>query len=152
MITIHIIVRNAARAAEWYSTVFGAEERGRIILPDGRLIELELWFGSSRMMLSDEFPEHRALSPRTTGGSSAVFYLDTTDVDALWARAAEHGADVLRPLTDWFTGERDGQIVDPFGHRWGLSQHLRDVPREEVSRAAADFFGGTSGSGPERDS
>lgn len=152
MITIHIIVRDAARAAEWYATVFGAEERGRIILPDGRLIELELWFGTSRMMLADEFPEHRALSPRTTGGSSAVFYLDTTDVDALWARAVEHGAEVLRPITDWFTGERDGQIVDPFGHRWGLSQHLRDVPREEVSRAAAEFFGGTSGSGPERDS
>ena len=127
--------------------MFGAEERGRITLPDGRLIELELWFGTSRMMLADEFPEHGALSPKTTGSASAVFYLDTTDVNALWARAVEHGAEVLRPLADWFTGERDGQIVDPFGHRWGLSQHLRDVPQEEVSRASAEFFGGTAGSG-----
>jgi PhnB protein len=85
------------------------------------------------MMLADEFPSTGPFSPRTTGVTSTVFYLDTTDANALWARAVEHGAEVLRPLTDWFTGERDGQIVDPFGHRWGLSQHLRDVSREEVS-------------------
>jgi PhnB protein len=145
MITTHIIVKDAARAAEWYARAFGAEERGRITLPGGRLIELELRFGASRVMLADEFPEHGALSPRTTGCTSAVFYLDTTDVDALWARALEHGAEVVRPLADWFTGERDGQIVDPFGHRWGLSQRIREVPREEVSRAAAEFFGGTPG-------
>jgi PhnB protein len=143
MITTHIIVSDAGRAATWYTTVLGAEERGRITLPDGRLIHLELWFGSSRVMLADEFPEHDAVSPETTGCSSAVFYLDTDDVDALWARAIDQGAEVLRPLADLFTGERDGQIVDPFGHRWGLSQRMRDVPDDEVSRAAAEFFGGT---------
>jgi len=94
------------------------------------------------VMIADEFPEHGALSPRTTGCTSAVFYLETTDVDALWAHALENGAEVLRPLADWFTGERDGQMVDPFGHRWGLSQRVRDVPIEERSRAAAEFFGG----------
>jgi PhnB protein len=56
-------------------------------------------------------------------------------------RALEHGAEVVRALADWFTGERDGQITDPFGHRWGLSQHVRDVPRGEAERAAAEFFG-----------
>jgi PhnB protein len=140
VITTHIIVRDAARAAEWYKAVLRAEERGRITLPDGRLIELELWFGPSRVMVADEFPEHGALSPATTGCTSAVFYLDTTDVDALWARVLEHGAEVLRPLADWFTGDRDGQLVDPFGHRWGLSQHVRDVPAEDVRSAAAQFF------------
>jgi hypothetical protein len=41
-----------------------------------------------------------------------------------------------RPAADWFTGERDAQITDPFGHRWGLTQHVRDVPRDEIERAA----------------
>jgi PhnB protein len=145
MITNHLIVDGAARAVEWYTTVFGAEERDRITLPDGRLIDVQLWFGSSRVVLADEFPEHDALSPKTTGCASAVFYFDTSDVDALWERAVAHGAEVLRPLDDWFTGDREGQIVDPFGHRWGLSQHVRDVPRETVSRAAAEAFGSTAG-------
>lgn len=150
MITTHVIVVGAARAAEWYAQVLGAEERSRITLPDGRLIDVQLSFGNSRMVLADEFPEHGALSPSTTGCSSAVFYLDTDDLDDLWSRALAHGADVLRPLQEWFTGERDGQIVDPFGHRWGLSQRVREVPREDIERAAAAFFGGVSAEAPGR--
>jgi PhnB protein len=130
----------AGRAAEWYAQVFGAEEHKRITLPDGRLIDVELWFGTSRVVLADEFPEHNALSPKTSGCASAVFYLDTDDVEALWNRAIHHGAQVLRPLADWFTGDRDGQIIDPYGHRWGLTQHIRDVPINDVERAAADMF------------
>jgi uncharacterized glyoxalase superfamily protein PhnB len=68
--------------------------------------------------------------------------IDTDDVDALWARALEAGAEVFHPLQDAFWGDRNGQIVDPFGHRWSLSQHLRDVPAEEIAAAAAAMFGG----------
>ena len=144
VITTHIIVHDAARAAEWYSSVLGAEERSRITLPDGRLIHLELAFGPSLVMVADEFPEHDALSPNTTGCTSVVLYLQATDVDALWARALDGGAQILRPLADTFWGEREGQIVDPFGHRWGLSQHIRDVPLDEMSRVAAEVFGATA--------
>jgi len=141
MITIHLIVDDAASAAAWYTRIFGAVEDHRITLPDGRLIDVELRIGSSTLVLADEFPEHDALSPKTTGHSSAVLYLHTDDVDRLWERALGDGAQIHRPLADWFTGERDGQIVDPFGHRWGLTQHVRDVPRDEIERAAAAAFG-----------
>ncbi|MEN3272779.1 MAG: PhnB protein [Actinomycetota bacterium] len=142
MITTHIIVHDAAGAAQWYASVLGAEERSRITLPDGRLIHLELHFGLSVVMVADEFPEHGALSPKTTACTSEVLYLQTTEVDAVWARAVDGGAEVLRPLADSFWGEREGQLLDPFGHRWGLSQHVRDVPLEEMSHAAAEVFGG----------
>lgn len=139
----HIIVDDAAGAAAWYETVLGAKERHRLTLPDGRLIDVELAFGSSTVVLADEFPEHGARSPKTTG-SSVVFYIQTDDVDADFERAVANGAVVLRPLADWFNGQRDGQIIDPFGHRWGLTQHVRDVPREEIERAAAAVFGGVA--------
>ena len=45
-------------------------------------------------------------------------------------------------LQDTPFGERDGQFIDPFGYRWGLTQRLRDVSPEEMSRAAAAMFGG----------
>ena len=67
--------------------------------------------------------------------------ITTDDVDALWQRALDAGAEVLHPLADAFWGDRHGQITDPFGHRWGLSQHLRDVPHDELVRAAAEAFG-----------
>ena len=46
------------------------------------------------------------------------------------------------PLQDGFWGQRHGQIIDPFGHRWGLAQHLEEAPHEVVVRRAADLFGG----------
>jgi PhnB protein len=143
MITIHIIVHDAAAAADWYSSVLGAREEHRITLADGRLIDLEMRFGQSKVVLADEFPEHEALSPKTTGASSAVFYLATDDVDALVARAVAAGAQLTRAAAEWFTGERDAQITDPFGHRWGLTQHIRDVPRDEIERAAIEAFSGS---------
>jgi hypothetical protein len=35
---------------------------------------------------------------------------------------------------------RLGQLDDPFGHRWNVGQHLRDVPHDEIVAAAARAF------------
>ncbi len=140
-ITAHVVVRDAARAAAWYSTVFGAEERGRLEVPGGKVMQVELRFGDSTVMLADEFPEMGVLSPLGVGGTATVLHFSTDDADAVWQRALEGGAEVRQPLQDAFWGERYGQITDPFGHRWGIAQHLRDVPREELERAVSEAFG-----------
>jgi len=141
-ITAHIVVGDAARAAAWYSAVFGAEERGRLEVPSGKLMQVELWFGDSAVMLADEFPEMDVLSPLSVGGTATVLHFSTDDADAVWQRALEGGAEVRQPLQDAFWGERYGQITDPFGHRWGIAQHLRDVPREDLEWAVSEAFGG----------
>ncbi len=141
-ITPHIVVSNAARAADWYRAVFGAEERGRLEVPGGKLMQVELWFGDSAVMLADEFPDMSVLSPLSIGGTATVLHFSTDDVDAVWQRAVDGGAEVRQPLQDVFWGERYGQITDPFGHRWGIAQHLRDVPRDELARAVSEAFGG----------
>ena len=140
--TIHMIVRSADRASAWYQGVFGGDERSRITLPDGRLIHVEVRVGGSSLMLADEFPEHGGVAPPPEIASAVAFYLHFDDVDVVWARALGEGAIEHRPLQDTPFGERDGQIVDPFGYRWGLTQHLRDVSLEEMSEAAAEMFGG----------
>jgi PhnB protein len=140
-ITPHIVVRDAERAVDWYKRALGAEERERIPLPGGKLMSVELAFGDSTVMLADEFPEAGILSPLSVGGTSVVLNISTDDVDSLWQRALDAGADVLQPLQDAFWGERHGQITDPFGHRWGMAQHIRDVPHDEVVRHAAEMFG-----------
>ncbi len=140
-ITAHVVVRDAARAAAWYSTVFGAEERGRLEVPGGKVMQVELRFGDSTVMLADEFPEMGVLSPLGVGGTATVLHFSTDDADAVWQRALEGGAEVRQPLQDAFWGERYGQITDPFGHRWGIAQHLRDMSREELERAVSEAFG-----------
>ncbi|HTW09683.1 MAG TPA: VOC family protein [Acidimicrobiales bacterium] len=140
-VTVHMIVADASRASAWYRDVLGAEERGRISLPDGRLIHVEVRVGASVFMLADEFPEHGALGPPAEVASALAFYVECDDAAATWARALAAGATEHRPLQDTTFGERDGQFVDPFGYRWGLSQHLRDLSAEEMSRAVAEMFG-----------
>ena len=141
-ITTHIVVRGAARAAEWYTKALGAEEQSRIPVPCGKLMSVELRFGDSTIMVADEFAEMGVLSAESVGGAPVVLHLYVEDVDSLWERAVGEGAEVLQPLGDVFWGDRYGQIADPFGYRWGLAQHVRDVPHEEVVRAAAEAFGG----------
>jgi PhnB protein len=140
-ITPHIVVRGAARGADWYVRALGAEERSRVPLPGGKLLTVELQFGDSTVMLADEFPELSVLSPQSIGGTPVVLHLLTGNVDALWRRALDAGAEVVHPLEEQFWGDLQGQIVDPFGHRWNLAQHLRDVPPEELALAAASAFG-----------
>ena len=140
-ITAHIVVNGAERAAAFYAQAFGAEEIDRIPTPDGRLMSLQLRVGDSVLHLADEFPEMGVVAPPTLGGSPVVLALDVADADAAFARAVDAGATVRQPLGDMFWGERHGQLEDPFGHRWNVSQHLRDVPHDEVVAAAAELFG-----------
>jgi PhnB protein len=141
-IVCHIVVREAERAADWYARALGAETGRRIQVPDGRFMQIELRFGDSRVMIADEFPEMGAVSPLTLGGTYGALTITTDDADALWQRALDAGAEVFHPIEDAFWGERHGQIVDPFGHRWGIAQRIEDVPEHEVQRRATELFGG----------
>ena len=141
-ISPHIVVRGADRAAAWYCQALGADERSRIPVPGGKLMSVELAFGETTLMVADEFDDMGVLAPPSVGGTPVVLNLTTDDVDALWQRALDAGAQVHSPLHDAFWGDRHGQITDPFGHRWGLAQHIREVPREEIVRAAAAAFDG----------
>jgi PhnB protein len=140
-ITAHIIVRDAARAADWYAQALGAEIGARIRVPDGRYMQIELRLGDSQLMVADEFPEMGAVSPQTLGGTYGALTVAVDDADAAWQRALDAGAEVLHELEDAFWGERHGQFIDPFGHRWGVAQRLEEIPPEEVERRAAVLFG-----------
>jgi PhnB protein len=141
-LTPHIVVRGAADASEFYARAFGARERSRVPVPDGRLMSLELAVGDSTVMVADEFPEMGVVSPQTVGGTSLVLQIDTDDADALWERAIAAGAAPLQPPADGFWGERHAQLIDPYGHKWGIAQRLREVPHAEIVAAAARAFGG----------
>jgi PhnB protein len=141
-ITPHIVVREALAAGEWYGRALGAEERSRVPLPGGKVMVLEMRFGDSSVMVADEFPDFGILSPLSIGDSAVVLHLFTADADALWQRALDAGAEVVHPLGDQFWGDRQGQLRDPFGHKWNIAHHMRDVSPEDIAAAAAAVFAG----------
>ena len=141
-LTPHLVTRDPAAAAAWYDSVLGAVEENRITLPGGRVLSIDLRFGDARLAIGDEFPDMGIVSPLTLGGTYGALHLAVEDADAVWQRAIAEGATEFEPLHDAFWGDRTGQFIDPFGHRWAVDQHLADVPHEEVVRLAAAAFGG----------
>jgi PhnB protein len=140
-VTAHMVVPDAAAASDWYAKAFGAQEQSRIPLPGGKVMTVELRFGESVLHVASEFTEMGILSPLSIGGTATVLQIDVEDVDSAWARALQAGAHAHDPLADQFWGERQGQLTDPFGHRWNLAQRTREVPHEEIVAAAARAFG-----------
>ncbi|HEY2238925.1 MAG TPA: VOC family protein [Streptosporangiaceae bacterium] len=143
-LTFHFVTRDPAGAATWYAAVLGAEETSRITLPGGQILTIELRLGDGTLALSEEFPDLGIVSPLTLGGTYGALHLAVADAETAWQRALDAGATEFEPLHDAFWGERTGQFIDPFGHRWAVDQHLRDVPHEEVERLAAAAFGASS--------
>src|SRR6478609_4417061 len=141
-ITAHIVVQGAERAVEFYHDAFAAQEVDRIPVPDGRLMSVQLRIGDGLLHVADEFPEMGVLAPPSIGGTPVVLALDVPDAEAVFAQAVTAGATVLQPMQDMFWGDRHGQLEDPFGHRWNISHHMRDVPHDEIVAAAAAIFGG----------
>ncbi len=140
-ITPHLVVQGAERAAGFYRDAFGAEELDRIPTPDGRLMSVRMRVGDGLLHLADEFPEMGVLAPPSIGGTAVVLGLEVADADAVFARAVTAGAEARQEPQDTFWGDRHGQLDDPFGHRWNVTQHQRDVPHDEVVAAAARAFG-----------
>jgi PhnB protein len=144
-LTPHVVTKDPASAAAWYGSVLSAVEENRLTLPGGQVLSIELRIGDSRLALGDEFPGLGIASPLTLGGTYGALHLAVDDADAVWRRALDAGAQVFEPLHDAFWGDRTGQFIDPFGHRWAVDQHLRDMPADEVARLAAEAFGASAG-------
>jgi PhnB protein len=134
-LTPHLTVRDADKALEFYKNALGAEILHVARMPDGKVLHAGLRIGDSMLMLNDEFPEMGGLSPHSTGGSGVTIHIYTEDVDAAFNRAVSAGAEVQMPLMDQFWGDRYGIVADPFGHKWSLATHIKDMSPEEMQRA-----------------
>jgi uncharacterized glyoxalase superfamily protein PhnB len=140
-LTAHTVVSDATEASAWYQRAFGASERARLTLPDGKVLTVVLRIGDSEIHVASEFPAAGILAPPSIGGTATVLQLQTDDADELWRRALAAGGKVLHDLVEQFWGERHGQLEDPFGHRWNIAQHVRDLSPDEIEAAAAKAFG-----------
>lgn len=131
----YLRVKDASKAIEFYVAAFGAKEKFRLVEPGtGRIGHAELDFGTTTLMLSDEYPELDIRGPRSIGATSVSIHLHVDDADAWIRRAVELGAEIVRPASDAFYGERSGTVRDPFGHEWNIGHHLEDVTPEEMQR------------------
>ena len=139
-VTPYLIVRDAARAIEFYRQAFGATELMRMEDHNGNIGHAEIQIGNSRIMLADEFPEMGASSPQTLGGTPVSILLYVENADEVFDRAVAAGAAVTRPMEDKFYGDRSGSVQDPSGHAWHIATHTEDLTPEAIGKRAATAF------------
>lgn len=139
-VTPALTVKDGAKAIEFYRKAFGAQERMRLMGPDGRLMHAELQLGDSIVMLGGEMPEMNCKEPASLGATTTSLYVYVPDVDAAFKRAVEAGAKAVMPPADMFWGDRFGTVEDPSGHRWGLATHKEDPSPAEMEKRQKEFF------------
>ena len=139
-VTPSLIVRDAAAGIEFYKRALGAEEIMRIGGPDGKIMHAELKIGNSVVMMTDENPQWGCVGPQTLGNTSVSFYVYVENVDAAFKRAGDAGAKPMMPVGDMFWGDRMGVVFDPFGHKWSLAQHVKDLTPEEIKKGQEEWM------------
>ena len=141
----YLSVEGASDAIDFYTRVLGAKERMRMPGPQGKVGHAELEIGDSVVMLAESFPEMGGRTPKDLGGTPVTVMVYVEDVDDVFQRAIQAGATEERKVEDQFYGDRAGQFIDPFGHKWFVATHVEDVPPEEMQKRMQGAMGGTGG-------
>jgi len=98
---------------------FGAQELGRYASPDGVIHHTTIKIGNAYMEMGEA---HGPYQPMPT-----MFYLYVEDCDALYKRALAAGATSISEPQDHPYGDRSGGVTDPFGNKWYIATHVKDV-------------------------
>ena len=130
--TPYLICKDTKEEIEFCKTAYGATLLYQLFMPDGRVGHAELKIAGGTVMLADEFPEWKCLSPATIGGSGSFTLIYVEDVDALFQRAVDAGAKVVQSLENQFYGDRSCKLQDPSGHVWMFATRIEDVPPEQM--------------------
>ena len=139
-VTPHLVIKDCAKAIDFYKKALGAREIYRSLMPDGRVMHAMIQIGNAFVMMADEFPDMGAVGPLTLEGTPCSLHIYTDDADKLFNQAIEAGATPIMPINDMFWGDRYGQIKDPYGHSWAIATHKKDVSPEEMEKAAKEMF------------
>jgi PhnB protein len=138
-LTPNLVLRECAKAIDFYKRALGAQEVARMPAPDGKIIwHAELKIGDSIFFVADEMP----MSPPAPSAKDPVpvtMWLYVTDTDAAYRKAIEAGAKSLMEPADMFWGDRCAGVADPFGYRWSFATHKKDLTPEEMKRAGEEF-------------
>lgn len=134
-----IYYRDPGAAVRWLEEAFGFETTMAIEGPagDSTMSHYELSYeGRGRIMVGGEWSD-TVRSPASLGGvnTQGVSVTVEGDVDAHCERARAAGAVIAAEPNDEFYGDRLYRAIDPEGHGWTFSMHVRDVSRAEAEAA-----------------
>jgi PhnB protein len=136
-ITPYIVVSSGEAALKHYEKALGANVLHKMLMPGtSKIMHACLEIGSSKLFLCDE---NEGMTAPKGGVGGSQFYLYVADVDASHKQAKAAGMKELAAPNNMFWGDRMSSLIDPFGHKWNLASHVRDVSPEEMAAAVKQF-------------
>ena len=121
----YLLYEDVPAALEWLTGAFGFRERLRFTGEDGTVNHAEMEFADGVIMLGDPGEGYR--NPKRSGSVTVQMHVYVDDADAHCERARAAGATIRGEPMDKEYGDRSYSAIDPEGHLWMFSQHLRDV-------------------------
>jgi len=124
-VTPVLVYPDVRAAVTWLEAAVGFEERVRI----GDTHRAQMRVGLDAAIVVADVGGDRGAPDGN--GCTHMIKVRVADADSAFAHACERGARVVEDLTTWDYGERSGVVEDIGGHRWELTQTVRDVEPEE---------------------
>jgi len=129
-ITPYLLYADVTAALEFLQRAFGFEEVLRHTGAEGYVNHAEMRLGDDVIYMGDPGDEYR--NPAALGAATVLIGVHgVEDVDALFERARDAGAEITEEPADQEYGERRFSAVDPEGHKWFFAQPIREVAPEE---------------------
>src|SRR5438552_9869916 len=119
-----LVIKSGIKNIDFYERAFGAVELRRWSNDDGSVHVAEFSIDGAMFHLHEENLQKGAFSPEEHGGITTTIGLFVPDVDAVMDRAVGAGATVISTAKDYEYGYRQGEIRDPFGHRWLIEMKI----------------------------
>lgn len=139
-LTPNLVLRDSAKAIDFYKKALGAEEISRFPAPDGKGVwHAQLRIGDSSVYLNDEMPGRGPTAPSASNPAPAVMWLYVPDADAAYRRALGAGAKSTMEPADMFWGDRCAGVADPFGYFWSFATRQKELTPDEMRRAGEAF-------------
>jgi uncharacterized glyoxalase superfamily protein PhnB len=125
-VTPVLVYPDVRAAVDWLAGAFGFAERVRI--GDDHRAQLRIGADGAMVVAGDDGGGRTVPSG---SGHTHLVKVRVEDVDAAFVRARDFGARVVQEPETFQYGERSCVLEDLAGHRWELSQTVRDVAPEE---------------------
>ncbi len=139
-LTPNLVLRDCARAIDFYKRALGAQEASRMMAPDGKSVwHAELRIGDSTFFLNDEMPGAGHPAPTAADPLPVTLWLYVPDCDAAFKRAVGAGATATMQPEDMFWGDRCSGVADPFGYLWSFATRQKELSESEMRRAGEEF-------------
>jgi uncharacterized glyoxalase superfamily protein PhnB len=125
-----------AAALDFLEAAFGLETSLRVTDAAGAVQHAEMRARDGVIIVGPTGWSAFAQSPKQQGGANTQsVHLVVDDIAAHCEQARRGGAEITAEPADQFYGDRTYRAVDCEGHHWSFSQHIRDVPAEEMAAA-----------------